>query len=82
MSFRFHSGSSLTAAVSLLLLVYKASASGCDFFTGSWVVDGSYPLYNASACPFIEREFSCQNNGRPDSLYTTFRWKPLHCNLQ
>lgn len=84
MSIGFLSGSSLTAAVPLLLLVlvYKANARGCDFFTGTWVVDGSFPLYNASACPFIEREFSCQKNGRPDSLYTKYRWKPLFCNLQ
>ncbi|KAJ8755710.1 hypothetical protein K2173_022709 [Erythroxylum novogranatense] len=67
-----------------LVLVHKASASNekCDFFTGTWVVDGSYPLYNASACPFIEREFSCQMNGRPDSAYTKYRWKPLRCDLQ
>ncbi|OMO74677.1 hypothetical protein CCACVL1_16529 [Corchorus capsularis] len=58
------------------------SGSGCDLFTGKWVFDPSYPLYSASAaCPFIEREFACQKNGRQDLLYTHYRWHPLDCTL-
>ncbi|XP_015572619.2 protein trichome birefringence-like 41 isoform X2 [Ricinus communis] len=68
----------------LMVIAYKGNArSDCDFFSGSWVIDDSYPLYNASAaCSFIEREFSCQKNGRPDFLYTKYRWKPSACDLQ
>ncbi|KAK4604688.1 hypothetical protein RGQ29_012952 [Quercus rubra] len=65
-----------------LPLHHKAeAASECDLFTGRWVVDKSYPLYNTAACPFIGREFGCQKNGRPDLDYTKYRWMPLHCDL-
>lgn len=61
--------------------VKASSPEQCDLFTGTWVVDESYPLYKAATCPFIEREFRCEPNGRPDLIYTHYRWKPLSCNL-
>ncbi|KMT13248.1 hypothetical protein BVRB_4g085120 [Beta vulgaris subsp. vulgaris] len=53
----------------------------CDYFKGRWIADFSYPLYNYSACPFIEKEFNCLKNGRRDLLYLHYSWKPLSCNL-
>ncbi|KAE8684222.1 Protein trichome birefringence-like 41 [Hibiscus syriacus] len=65
----------------LALFCCNKLANGCDLFTGRWVYDPSYPLYNASACPFIERGFSCQKNGRRDLLYTRYRWQPSRCSV-
>ncbi|PSS05932.1 Protein trichome birefringence-like [Actinidia chinensis var. chinensis] len=56
-------------------------ASACDFFQGRWVPDSSLSLYNSTTCPFIEREFACQKNGRPDLNYLKYIWQPLACNL-
>ncbi|ONK56530.1 uncharacterized protein A4U43_C10F9750 [Asparagus officinalis] len=53
----------------------------CDVFEGSWVRDGNYPLYNSSECPFAERGFNCLANGRKDTEYQKWRWKPKRCDV-
>ncbi|OAY63999.1 Protein trichome birefringence-like 36 [Ananas comosus] len=55
-------------------------ATDCDLSIGEWVFDASYPLYEAS-CPYLSTQFSCQLNGRPDSDYQRWRWKPQHCSI-
>jgi hypothetical protein len=72
--------------VTVVVVVVEAKGGGgnskqCDYFTGTWTVDESYPLYKQATCPFIEREFRCVANGRPDLIYTHYRWQPLSCNL-
>lgn len=74
--------------IALLVLVFQlainvaeGSSSSCNLFNGNWVMDPSYPLYDSTLCPFIEKEFNCQKNGRPDQLYLKYRWQPHGCNL-
>lgn len=53
----------------------------CDFYKGTWVKDDNYPLYRAGSCPYVDEAFDCQNNGRLDSEYLKWRWKPDECDL-
>lgn len=62
-------------------LSFNGSDSFCDIFDGKWVVDNSYPLYNASECPFVEKGFNCLANGRTNDDYLKWRWKPRNCEI-
>ncbi|GKV17251.1 hypothetical protein SLEP1_g27782 [Rubroshorea leprosula] len=57
------------------------SSNACDVQDGGWVTDDSYPLYNASECPFAEQGFNCLGNGRRDRDYLKWRWKPKDCEI-
>ncbi|XP_020267889.1 protein trichome birefringence-like 42 [Asparagus officinalis] len=54
----------------------------CDIFDGMWVYDPkNYPLYHYYQCPFLSDQVVCQKNGRPDSDYEHWRWKPRGCDI-
>lgn len=53
----------------------------CDIYKGAWVKDEGYPIYRPGSCPYVDEAFDCQSNGRPDSAYTQWRWKPDECEL-
>ncbi|XP_021632891.1 protein trichome berefringence-like 7 isoform X2 [Manihot esculenta] len=63
--------------------IFKSNDSigDCNVFDGNWVVDDSYPLYNASECPFVEQGFNCLGNGRKDEDYLKWRWKSKKCDI-
>ncbi|KAL6191833.1 hypothetical protein ACLB2K_038222 [Fragaria x ananassa] len=53
----------------------------CDLYAGTWVRDEKYPLYKPGSCPHVDEAFDCQSNGRGDSEYLKWRWKPDGCDL-
>lgn len=59
----------------------KKSFYECDIYHGEWVRDDTKPYYPVSSCPFIDRDFDCHLNGRPDSEYVKWRWQPYDCDI-
>ncbi|KAG6480627.1 protein trichome birefringence-like 26 [Zingiber officinale] len=58
----------------------KGVVKGCDIFSGEWKKD-SAPAYRNSSCKFISSPQDCLTNGRPDTGYLYWRWKPYSCEL-
>lgn len=77
LTFLWHPKLTLENVVSRQPDKHAILSPGCDLFTGSWVYDGTYPLY--SNCTFVEQGFRCSENGRPDSQYRKWRWQPSNC---
>ncbi|GMJ02291.1 TRICHOME BIREFRINGENCE [Hibiscus trionum] len=73
------SGSGLSGNQGIESLI--ESLMNCDLFDGGWVKDNSYPLYKPGSCSFIDEQFSCIINGRPDKDYQKQKWKPKGCTL-
>lgn len=48
---------------------------------GNWVQDLTGPFYTNATCSSIEDHQNCMRNGRPDTDYVYWRWKPRDCNL-
>ncbi|KAL5122401.1 Protein ALTERED XYLOGLUCAN 4 [Glycine soja] len=59
----------------------KTYQNPCDYSNGDWVRDRRSPLYNVTTCGTIKESEKCISNGRPDSGYLYWRWKPNECNL-
>lgn len=53
----------------------------CDVFDGKWVRDESDPLYPPGSCPYIDDDFNCFKNGRPEHDFLKWRWQPNQCNI-
>ncbi|KAK9159106.1 hypothetical protein Scep_005680 [Stephania cephalantha] len=54
----------------------------CRVDRGKWVFNSSFkPLYSDRTCGYLERQVACVKNGRPDSDYRHWEWKPDECIL-
>ncbi|KAK0584994.1 hypothetical protein LWI29_021915 [Acer saccharum] len=54
----------------------------CNVVNGKWVFNSSIkPLYSDRSCPYLDRQVSCVENGRPDSAYRHWEWQPEDCTL-
>jgi len=60
--------------------ILQNNSKRCDFSVGKWVYDESYPLYDPN-CPYLSTAVTCQKNGRPDSDYEKWKWKPSACSI-
>ena len=58
-----------------------AVPADCDLYHGRWVPDPLPPLYTNATCRGISQHQNCQGNGRPDSGYERWQWKPNGCDL-
>ncbi|XP_021730740.1 protein trichome birefringence-like 4 [Chenopodium quinoa] len=59
----------------------SSNKNTCDIFDGRWVFDDSYPIYAPGSCSYVENEFNCFRNGRPDFGYLKYRWQPYGCDI-
>ncbi|KAK6117939.1 hypothetical protein DH2020_048344 [Rehmannia glutinosa] len=57
------------------------SYKNCDIFNGRWVRDDTKPYYPPGSCPYIDRDFDCHSNGRPDTEFVRWRWQPYDCDI-
>ncbi|KAJ0495419.1 putative PMR5 domain, trichome birefringence-like family [Helianthus annuus] len=60
---------------------HSGSYEECDIFNGRWVRDDTKPLYQAGSCPYIDRDFDCHLNKRPDDEYVKWKWQPFGCEI-
>ncbi|CAJ1931521.1 unnamed protein product [Sphenostylis stenocarpa] len=53
----------------------------CNYSNGKWVHTKRGPLYNGTTCVKMKKNQNCITNGRPDSGFLYWRWKPSECHL-
>ena len=57
-----------------------------DIYSGGWVYDTSFPLWDPRECSVVTKFITCEDPGREDYgrkrfAFRNFRWQPRDCNL-
>ncbi|CAL5188925.1 unnamed protein product [Lathyrus oleraceus] len=73
--------SSLSPPTPLTKEKEKPYSKTCDYTNGRWIHDMRGPLYNGTTCSNIKNTRNCRVNGRPDTNYLYWRWKPNDCHV-
>ncbi|XP_015082527.1 protein trichome birefringence-like 42 [Solanum pennellii] len=61
-------------------IIHKNRRNKCNIFEGRWIYESTEsPYYEASQCPFLSEQVSCQKNGRPDFDYENWSWEAHDC---
>ncbi|KAL8254321.1 hypothetical protein R6Q59_032542 [Mikania micrantha] len=60
---------------------FSSTLEDCDIFNGRWVRDDSKPYYPAGSCPYVDRDFNCYHNRRPDYEFVKWKWQPFGCEI-
>uniref|UniRef100_A0A0E0DZK3 Trichome birefringence-like N-terminal domain-containing protein n=1 Tax=Oryza meridionalis TaxID=40149 RepID=A0A0E0DZK3_9ORYZ len=61
--------------------VVAGGGGGCDYSEGRWVAAAGHARrYNGTACD-VKGSEDCARNGRPDTGYLDWRWRPASCEL-
>ncbi|XP_073021946.1 protein trichome birefringence-like 2 [Primulina eburnea] len=58
-----------------------SSYKECDIFNGRWVRDDKKPYYTPGSCPYVDKDFDCLVNGRPDDMFVKWKWQPYGCDI-
>ncbi|XP_078434470.1 TRICHOME BIREFRINGENCE-LIKE 9 [Wolffia australiana] len=65
--------------------VQRPSRAECDYSSGKWVAEGEIKPHSmewyTEDCPFLDPGFRCRRNGRQDTRYLNWRWRPQACAL-
>ncbi|XP_002979283.2 protein trichome birefringence-like 26 [Selaginella moellendorffii] len=59
----------------------SSNSESCDLSKGEWIFDSTPPLYTNSSCDHIQLLQNCLRNGKPDTGYLHWRWRPHNCDL-
>ena len=54
----------------------------CDVTHGRWVADPTPPIYTNETCWQIQDTQNCLRNGRPDTKFLYWKWKPHGLDCQ
>jgi hypothetical protein len=66
----------------IFFILFFLEKKTCDLFKGHWIkgLRGS-SYYTNSSCPTIPDSKNCFKNGRIDSDFLNWKWKPNQCEL-